>query len=68
MTPTPPRAADHGRRTKTHATNHRPRATRCGAALRLHSWTDNSTEEAMPDPDAGPSHQPRARILGGPLS
>jgi hypothetical protein len=24
------------------------------------------TEEAMPDPDAGPSHEPRARILGGP--
>ena len=26
----------------------------------------NPTEEAMPDPDAGPSHKPRARILGGP--
>jgi hypothetical protein len=24
------------------------------------------TEEAMSDPDAGPSHEPRARILGGP--
>jgi hypothetical protein len=23
------------------------------------------TEEAMPDPDAGPSHEPPARILGG---
>ena len=23
-------------------------------------------EEAMPDPDAGPSHKSRARILGGP--
>ena len=28
--------------------------------------TNNSTEEAMPDPDAGPSHEPGARILGGP--
>jgi len=28
--------------------------------------TNNSTEDAMPDPDAGPSHQPGARILGGP--
>jgi hypothetical protein len=27
--------------------------------------TNNSTEEAMPDPDAGPSHKPGARILGG---
>jgi len=26
--------------------------------------TKNSTEEAMPDPDAGPSHEPGARILG----
>ena len=26
---------------------------------------NNSTEDAMPDPDAGPSHRPGARILGG---
>jgi hypothetical protein len=25
----------------------------------------NPTEEAMPDPDAGPSHRPGARTLGG---
>ena len=25
-----------------------------------------ATEEAMPDPDAGPSHKPRARITGRP--
>ena len=28
--------------------------------------TNKPTEEAMPDPDAGPSHEPGARILGGP--
>jgi hypothetical protein len=28
--------------------------------------TNNPTEEAMPDQDAGPSHEPGARILGGP--
>jgi hypothetical protein len=28
--------------------------------------THNHTEEAMPDPDAGPSHKLRARTLGGP--
>ena len=28
--------------------------------------TNNPTEEAMPDPNAGPSHEPGARILGGP--
>lgn len=27
--------------------------------------TNNPTEEAMPDPDAGPRHRPHARILGG---
>jgi hypothetical protein len=27
--------------------------------------TPNPTEEAMPDPDAGPSHRPGARTLGG---
>lgn len=25
----------------------------------------NPTEEAMPDPDTGPSHRPGTRILGG---
>jgi hypothetical protein len=29
-------------------------------------YTHNPTEDAMPDPDAGPSHRPGARILGGP--
>jgi hypothetical protein len=27
--------------------------------------TPNPTEEAMPDPDAGPSHRPGVRTLGG---
>jgi hypothetical protein len=28
--------------------------------------TNKPTEDAMPDPDAGPSHEPGARILGSP--
>ena len=30
-------------------------------------YTRNPSEEAMPDPDAGPSHRPSARILGGQI-
>jgi hypothetical protein len=43
-----------------------PRAAPMWSLLLPSYCTHNPTEEAMPDPNAGPSHKPRARIPGGP--
>jgi len=62
MTPTVSRSDVPVRRTQTRGSTHHAQSTPCCV---LPGCMNNSTEEAMPDPDAGPSHEPGARILGG---
>ena len=56
--------ADRGRRAPAQAVRS-PHGVGPAWSLPL-PYTHNPTEDAMPDPDAGPSHEPGARILGGP--
>ena len=58
--------ARRARRAPAHTVRSQQRAGPVWSLLLPSYCTNNPTEEAMPDPDAGPSHEPGARILGGP--